>query len=491
MSARLVAIDGPQKGQVFDLGGEELTVGRGAGNRLVLSDPSVSREHCKVERHDGDFHLKDLGSHNGTFVNGEAVRERALQDGDEIKVGCSVFLVLLSEAGEHPTAAARFEAGQVDETVLPLRGQESIYLRPEEVVAGESSPGEAAKSYRTLLKIAGVLHASRGVEPLADRLLESMIESLPVYRGAVLLFGHAAAEPWTARSRDRTSGCDGQVEVNRALVDRVREEGIAVLAGESAPGRFAIAAPLVSRERMAGVIYLEADTPSFGGQDLRLVAAVGLMTGAAFEDAVEFDRLEAENRLFQEEIRIQHDTVGENPWMQEIYRLIARVAPTDCTVLVRGETGTGKELVARAIHRHSPRAARPFVAIHCAALTESLLDSELFGHERGAFPGAIAQKKGKLEAADHGTVFLDEIGALPPALQTKLLRLLQEREFERVGGTRPVRVDVRAIAATNRDLESEIETGTFRRDLYCRLNVVTLTLPPLREWREDIPLPGK
>jgi Nif-specific regulatory protein len=173
--------------------------------------------------------------------------------------------------------------------------------------------------------------------------------------------------------------------------------------------------------------------------------------------------------------------------MRHIYILLGKVAQSDATVLITGETGTGKELVARAIHLNGVRAKRPFVAINCAALTESLLESELFGHERGAFTGAVTQKKGKLEVADGGTVFLDEIGELAPALQSKLLRALEVGEFERVGGTRPVRVDLRLLSATNRNLQDEIRAGRFRTDLYHRINVVKIHMPPLRERREDIP----
>jgi Nif-specific regulatory protein len=180
--------------------------------------------------------------------------------------------------------------------------------------------------------------------------------------------------------------------------------------------------------------------------------------------------------------------VGAGPAIREMERFIARVAPTAATVLIRGESGTGKELVARAIHRNSPRRGRAFVAINCAAITETLLESELFGHEKGAFTGAVGQQKGKLEAADGGTLFLDEVGELAASLQAKLLRVLQEREFERVGGTRTIRVDIRLIAATNRDLKAAIQSGAFRQDLYYRLNVVSLSTRPLRQRREDIPL---
>jgi transcriptional regulator with PAS, ATPase and Fis domain len=208
----------------------------------------------------------------------------------------------------------------------------------------------------------------------------------------------------------------------------------------------------------------------------------------ALDNARRLETLAVENQHLREEITLQHNMVGESARMQEALRLIAKVAPSESTVLIRGESGTGKELAARAIHQNSPRSDKPFVALNCAAIPETLLESELFGHEKGSFTGAAQQKRGKMEIASGGTLFLDEIGELAPAIQAKLLRAIQEREFERVGGTRPIRVDIRLIAATNRDLDEAAKTRTFRTDLYYRLAVVTLTMPPLRDRREDIPV---
>ena len=203
------------------------------------------------------------------------------------------------------------------------------------------------------------------------------------------------------------------------------------------------------------------------------------------------ERLRNENIALREEISkasMFEEIVGSSPALRTMLSRIAKVAPTASTVLITGETGTGKELVARAIHRRSQRCSRPFVSVNCAAIPRDLIASELFGHEKGAFTGALQRRLGKFEVAEGGTIFLDEIGELPAETQIALLRVLQEREFERVGGNQPIRTDVRVIAATNRDLQSAIDAGTFRSDLFYRLNVFPVEVPPLRARREDIPM---
>jgi Nif-specific regulatory protein len=212
------------------------------------------------------------------------------------------------------------------------------------------------------------------------------------------------------------------------------------------------------------------------------------LAAIAIENARQFERLGTENRQLRAEVSLQHDMVGHSARMRDVYQFIERVAPSDSTVLIHGESGTGKELAARAIHKNSTRKEQPFLALNCAALTETLIESELFGHERGAFTSAICQKKGLLEVAEGGSVFLDEVGELPPTLQAKLLRVLQEREFVRVGGTRSIKLNVRFLAATNKDLQKAVREEKFRVDLFHRLNVISVTMPPLREHAEDIQL---
>ncbi len=259
---------------------------------------------------------------------------------------------------------------------------------------------------------------------------------------------------------------------------------------QSVTTRSVLAVPLVAQDRKLGAIYLESTDPKARLDDghLQLLSAIAGVAASALEKTRRMTRVGAENQRLRADLCAERNMVGESRSMRMVHDLITKVAPADSTVLICGESGTGKELVARAIHQNSSRADESFMVVNCGALVETLTDSELFGHEKGAFTGAIAQKKGKLELANGGSLFLDEIGELAATLQIKLLRFLQERQFERVGGTRTLNVDVRVIAATNRNIDEAIRTGDFREDLYYRLNVISITVPPLRERREDIPL---
>lgn len=252
-----------------------------------------------------------------------------------------------------------------------------------------------------------------------------------------------------------------------------------------------------ARRRLGALVFTSKRTAAYAEADLPFLQLVANQVAVAVENALAFQEIEAlketlakEKAYLAEEVRTEHqfgDIVGENAALRGILKQVETVAPTDSTVLIRGETGTGKELIARAVHDLSPRKNRTFVKLNCAAIPTGLLESELLGHEKGAFTGAICQRIGRFELAHQGTLFLDEVGDIPLELQPKLLRVLQEHEFERLGGTKTIRVSVRLVAATHRDLAQMIAESRFRNDLYYRLNVFPITLPPLRERRDDIP----
>jgi transcriptional regulator with GAF, ATPase, and Fis domain len=503
LNPKLVCLNGPLAGRSFPLGGEALPIGRHDSNRLQLPDLAASRHHCVIEPEgEGVFRLRDLASRRGTFVNGVPVQERILEEGDLVTIGRSLFVFQSGEESDRRTPAGlSLEDGTLETTVL-LSVEDSLYARAPEAVGAQVAAdrtGRMARDLQTLLRIGTALQAPGSTLDLARQLLELTLAAVPAERAALLLMDRGEVAPATALALDRTAGPTEPFPVSRTVLRRVLEGRVGLLGSdilqeglsgaeslEAARIRSLLAAPLVHLGQPLGLLYLDTRETRFDQGHLELFTAVAGMAAPALATVRRIEWLEEENRRLA--ASLDADMVGESPRMREVYRLLRRAAATDSTVLLRGESGTGKELAARALHKASPRAGRPFVAVNCATLSETLLESELFGHERGAFTGAVARKTGRVEVADTGTLFLDEVGEIPPSLQAKLLRFLQEREFERLGSTRTIRVDVRVVAATNRDLEKMIREGIFREDLYYRLNVITLHLPPLRERREDITL---
>ncbi len=480
---RLLAVRGPLKGHVIPLPEGEYWVGRHATNDLQLEDNAVSRRHCLFIRSSDACTLKDLDSRNGTFVTGTPVTEQQLEPGDEIRIGASVFCYMV-DSGDLP-AAKQLSIQSTRE----LRFDQSLYLSSDEYTILPPS-ARALHDLRTLLRVSTMLHSFRGLhdttsapaaEILRSHLTSLLLDLIPASHASIFIPGAEVA------------ASSGDTAPNRQVLDRALQERVVVWldgawqdgAEPNAPSF--LAAPLIVRGEVAAVVYLESmgAEPRFDEGHLQLLTAIAGMAAVAWENATILGWLQEENERLQSELKIEHGMVGVSDKLRDLQRQIAKVAPSNSNVLILGESGTGKELVARALHRNSLRAAGPFVAINCAALTETLLESELFGHERGAFTGAITQKKGKLEVAEGGTVFLDEIGELSPLLQAKLLRVLQEREMERVGGTKTIALNIRLVAATNRDLEQAVQKGDFRRDLFYRLNVVSLKAPALRERPED------
>jgi transcriptional regulator with GAF, ATPase, and Fis domain len=491
MPPRLAAISGKLKGAIFAINEETLVIGRETASNLCLADAAVSRRHAKVEKEDRGFVITDLESLNGTFVNDVPVKNRLLEHGDRVRIGDSQFLFLTHE-GEATSKSSdvRLDDRRVASgSTVQLRFDDAVYLM--------------ARDLSALMKVSTTINSIRGLDELLQRLLEQLFEVVPAQRGAILLTDEGSFETSLVFGLDRARGKEQAVNVSMTIVQQVLRDGVALLSSDGASesttatqslistrAHSVMCVPFILFERKIGVLYLDTTLPRdrFNREHLQLVTAIAGIAAVAIENARQFEWLETENQRLLADVNIEHNMVGESPPMQRVYHFISKVAPTDATVLISGESGTGKELAARAMHRNSKRAQKAFIAVNCAALNESLLESELFGHEKGSFTGALAQKKGRLEIADGGTLFLDEVAELTPALQVKLLRVLQEREFERVGGTVTIKVDLRLIAATNKNLEEAIEAGQFRQDLYYRLNVVSLEMPALRDRREDIML---
>ncbi|MCI0360950.1 MAG: sigma 54-interacting transcriptional regulator [Planctomycetaceae bacterium] len=540
MLAYLVIREGTKWTDVYRLvPGRTVTIGRAATNQIVIKDERCSRNHAEIFLTRGSWTFRDLDSRNGSLVGERQIRgDHTLVPGDVIRIAqCQLaFVQDLSQAFPDPitgngpdrlpmgeethVGALVSETGDYsDSNVLTSHEPTTITHRRNQtrfLVPGSATDvavprlGQAAAK---LCRLAFELASEPDATAVSHLALNGLFESAGIDAGAVLLLprGHEGELNPTdlqvvASRTDREPSYHKPSSFLAATVLRDGEavlarniEGDSQLATKDSKGEFhataAICAPIRQDRKVIGLIhvYSTAIDRAPDPDDLEFTLAVADNVALALRNLAKQQELsenlnQTRNEIQQlrKQLGAESELVGSSPVLAGVQQQIARAAPSRATVLIRGESGVGKELVARAMHYASPRKKGPFVCLNCAALTETLLESELFGHERGAFTGATERKIGKFEAAHQGTLMLDEIGEMSPSIQAKFLRVLEGHSFERVGGSQQIKVDVRVIAATNKDLEKAVAENAFRRDLYFRLRVVEVFVPPLRKRPEDI-----
>jgi Nif-specific regulatory protein len=488
--------------------GRRYTLGRAESNEIVLADDLCSRQHAEVYAVDGNWYIRDCQSLNGTRIGEERLHtEHRLEPGDEVGLGRSrlVFVQNLEELNRlHQNGVAEVpqEAGL---SIVKRMGQTRYDVGPSSTTATATAtasmlgPDRLASALSVLYRLALKMGEAATQEQVVEVVLTDLLEALPADSAAVLTVTPRQEAKLTAfRCKERNRAYS---PLPMPLLQEVLATRQAVLAedhnrlknqarGTALPFSSLVCAPVVVGERVEHLLHFYCTNPlkTLSPDDLELTIAVSRHLAVVMHSLRRQAELREENQRLKAQVSSEVQLIGDSPTMKAIESQIARVAATTATVLIRGESGVGKELVARALHLSSPRKVGPLICLNCAALAESLLESELFGHEKGAFTGATERKIGKFEAAHNGTIFLDEIGEMPPTAQAKLLRILEGHPYERVGGSEPVRVNVRVVAATNRPLEDAVLAGQFRRDLYYRLQVVEVHMPPLRERPGDIPL---
>ena len=446
-----------------------VSVGRAPGNDIVLQDPAVGPTHANLLSKPGHVTITTVGRGNNIFVNGRKARSADLTPGDKVLIGrFEVELLDGDPAQDEDTVSTAARLDAMEELVNFSRK-----------LMGESSP-----------------------DMLFKALLHAVVSVTGAEKGFVIVFRDG--ERQLAASHNVGKERVDLSRVSDSIIDRVVEARTPLIVSDAmGDTRFGKAksvvdlrlssvmcVPLLYRNDLLGVLYLGNDTITalFDAEQLKMLEVFASQASMIVHNALMLNELKVSNRNLRDQLRSasQGDMIGSCAPMKDVFKVIRRVARTDISVLILGETGTGKELVAKELHRLSQRASKPFISINCGAIPEHLLESELFGHKKGSFTGAVSDKIGKFGAADGGTLFLDEIGEMPMPLQVKLLRVLQERVIERVGEFEGKPIDIRVVAATNKHLQGEIDSGRFRQDLLYRLNEVTVELPPLRDRGEDI-----
>jgi transcriptional regulator with GAF, ATPase, and Fis domain len=457
------------------------TIGRALGNDIAVADRSVSEHHAQIVFNGRDFQLEEVDRDAEILINGKRKRRARLVNGDRLTLGdAQLGFSIFSEM-----------------------------IQSETDTSDSDAHGNEIAGLRRLHGFSERLMSSDSVDVLLETLLDDIIELTGAAKGVVLLVDPADGDSAQARVRasrnvKREAIVDASGGISDSIVRQVIETKRAVIVSDALTDTTfgksesvialrlssVMCAPLLSQGEVIGALYLGNDEVKhlFQRKQLELLMIFAGQASLILQNAMLLSALRADKEKLSAELSDKRfgEIIGACPSMMEVFRKLQKVAATDINVMITGETGTGKELIAREIHRRSNRIKGPFVTVNCGAIPENLIESEMFGHIKGAFTGAIASRTGKFQQADGGTLFLDEVGELPPQLQVKLLRAIQERVVIRVGDSRPEKCDIRIIAATNRNLEEMIKTGGFREDLYYRLNVVNLWLPPLRDRGDDV-----
>jgi transcriptional regulator with GAF, ATPase, and Fis domain len=469
-SLRLTAPGHPPT--IFHLHKKITSLGSGPDNDIVLPDPLVPDGFAI--HFDGQTYTVFAPKKTEFVVNGKKRSKHKLTHDERLVIGsCDLRFAMVDDAAPVEAEAAN--------TIADLDAYTKLYEFSEEL-----------------------MHV-RDLSELLDNLMDAVIQISNADKGFLILAEGETLDIKVARNLKAENIADAITQLSDSIIAKVvRSRKPVIISDAMHDDEFSsaksvmhlkvssvICVPLLDRGRLLGLIYVGNDSirDLFQDQTLRVLTVFASQAALIVANALLLNELRHDNKRLND--RLEQYRFGEivgtsSPLMQQVFRKVEKIAPTDISVLITGETGTGKELIAREIHNRSPRAGKPFVTINCGAIPENLLESELFGHVKGAFTGAVANKQGKFQAADGGTLFLDEIGEMPIELQVKILRALQERIVFRVGDTRPEACDIRILAATNRDLEKEIANGRFREDLYYRLNVVNVELPPLRVRGDDV-----
>ncbi|MBN1515062.1 sigma 54-interacting transcriptional regulator [Candidatus Sumerlaeota bacterium] len=506
--AYLIRIEKNQSTNVYLLDRTRTLFGRAEHCHVVFQDKNVSREHATFEHLDGQIAIIDHQSSNGTFVNDIPVSKMILSSGDRIRIGESEMIYHTGSPEEllEKGALPRLDHERPVSALRPPEGPTELFALGGDAKAMPTGAIKATYlQLKTLYRLNQELPNAQNATGLYTTVAEPMLlamdaERVIIWESAGVRLAHEAAHIAYApeleeRLRNAPIAENALRAVwkdRRALFFQTEQKPVTATQSplSSADKHSMLGVPIEHAGKHYGVILIDnpSERANLAKIDLDFAASVARLIGLFIERVSYMKSLERNISVMAKRAGGSSDIIGQSAEIRKIHAQIAQVAVTDATVLIHGESGTGKEIVARSIHQSSARGNNEFLAVNCAGLPENLVESELFGYEKGAFTGAYARKLGHFESASMGTLFLDEVGELSLSAQAKLLRVLQEGEIMRVGGNKPIRVDVRIITATNRNLMEMVKREKFREDLYYRLNVVELQLPPLRERREDIPV---